>query len=123
MNRPKSVIFNWNHFSDKLTTQEITELKIYYRVYHKKCWAFKQALKRFKKWRLFGNATSVIFGGGGIVAAVVTGGVALVAVSSASLLIQAFMKDVDLKIYLCTYAFQSYQHLLNEIKYIKKWKL
>ena len=63
---------------------------------------------------------SVIFAGGGIVSAVVTGGVALVAVSSASLLIQAFMKhkDVKLKIYLCTYTFQSYQHLLNEIKNI-----
>ena len=120
MNRRKSTIFNWNNFSDKLTTQEITELKIYYRVYHKKCWAFKQALKRFKKWRLFGNVMSVIFAGSGIVSAVVTGGVALVAVSSTSLLIQAFMKhkDVDLKIYLCTYAFQSYQHLLNEIKNI-----
>ena len=46
----------------------------------------------------------------------------MVAVSSTSLLIQAFMKhkDVDLKIYLCTYAYQSYQHLLIRIKDIAR---
>ena len=92
MNRRKSTIFNWNNFSDKLTTQEITELKIYYRVYHKKCWAFKKATKRCKRWRLFGNAMSVIFASGGIVSAIVTHGISLVAISTASLLIQAYMK-------------------------------
>ena len=122
MSRPKSEIFNWNHFSDKLTKEQIEELKSYYKVYHRKCWAFKQATKKFKRWRLFGNVTFVIFAAGGIVSAVVTGGIALVAVSSTSLLIQAFMKhkDVDLKIYLCTYAYQSYQHLLIRIKDIAR---
>jgi len=40
-------IFNWNHISDELTEEHIKELKAYYYTYHKKCWAYKQAAKRF----------------------------------------------------------------------------
>ena len=42
----------------------------------------------------------------------------LIAVSAAPLLIQGWMshKNLDLKIQNCTYAHQSYKHLLNEIK-------
>ena len=59
-----------------------------------------------------------IFGTGGIVAAVATSGISLVAISTASILIQGWMKhkDFDLKIKQCEYAFQTYQHLLNEIR-------
>ena len=118
MNRPKSSIFNWNHFSDKLTSEQVKELKTCYQVYHRKCWAFKKATKKFKRWRLFGNTMSIVFASGGIVSSIVTGGITLVAISTSSLLIQAYMKhkDVDLKIYLCIYAYQSYQHLLIRIK-------
>ena len=41
---------------------------------------------------------SVIFASGGIVSAVVTGGVSLVAVSTGAMLIQAFMKHKDVDI-------------------------
>ena len=49
---------------------------------------------------------------------IATGGISLIAISTAALLIQGWMnhKDLDLKIQNCTYAHQSYQHLLNEIK-------
>ena len=53
-------IFDWNHISEKLTKDQIEELKDYYKSYHKKCWAYKQAMKRFKTWRLIGNSLSVI---------------------------------------------------------------
>lgn len=61
---------------------------------------------------------SILFASGGIVSSIVTGGVALVVVSTGALLIQGYMKhkDVNLKIHLCTYAYQSYQHLLIRIK-------
>ena len=52
-------IFNWNHISSNLTQDQITELKEYYQTYHRKCWAFKQAAKRFKKWKLLGDTLSV----------------------------------------------------------------
>ena len=65
MKEPQKSIFNWNHISDKLTEEQIEELKSYYKTYHKKCWAYKQAVKRFKKWKLLGNSLSIIFASGG----------------------------------------------------------
>ena len=52
MKEPKKSIFNWNHISDELTEEQIEELKSYYHSYHKKCWAYKQALKSFKKMEI-----------------------------------------------------------------------
>ena len=98
--------------------QQTKELKIYYRSYHKKQWCYKAAFKRLKKWKLAGNISSIIFATGGIASAIGTSGVSLVAISTVSVLIQSYMKhkDVDNKIYQCQYAFQTYGHLMNEIK-------
>ena len=114
----KRKIFDWNHISDKLTDDQIMELKTYYHSYHRKCWAFKQALKRFKKWKLLGNSLSIVFASGGLVSSLVTGGIALVTISTVALLIQGWMshKNLDLKIQNCIYAYQSYQHLLISIR-------
>ena len=118
MKESQKNIFNWNHISDELTEEQIEELKSYYHTYHKKCWAYKQALKRFKKHKLLGNSLSIIFASGGLASSIATGGISLVAISTAALLIQGWMshKNLDLKIQNCTNAYQSYQHLLNEIK-------
>ena len=114
----KKSIFSWNHISDSLTEDQIDELKSYYKAYHRKCWAYKQAVKRYKKLKLLGNTVSILTGTGGIISAVITGGIALVAISTCALLIKSYMdfQSLDLKIQYCTYAYQSYQHLLNSIK-------
>ena len=114
----KHKIFDWNYISDKLSEEQITELKKYYHTYHSKCWLYKYALKRLKKWKLLGNSLSVIFASGGIASSVATGGVSLVAISTAALLIQGWMKhkDLDQKIQNCIYAYQSYEHLLSDIR-------
>ena len=114
----KKYIFDWNHISNKLTRGQVDELKSYYKTYHRKCWAFKMAAKRIKKWKLLGNSLSVIFASGGLASAIATGGISLVAISTASILIQTWMKhkNVDLKIHSCTFAYQNYEHLLNEIQ-------
>ena len=114
----KKRIFSWNHISDRLAEDQVDELKSYYKAYHRKCWAYKQAVKRYKKFKLIGNTISVLTGTGGIISAVVTGGIALVAISTCALLIKSYMdfQSLDLKIQNCTYAYQSYQHLLNSIK-------
>lgn len=78
-------IFDWNHVSNDLSDEYIIELKGYYKTYHRKCWAYKRALKRFKKMKLIGNSSSVLFASGGIASAAATGGVALVAVSTVSI--------------------------------------
>ena len=114
----KKKIFSWNHISEKLNENQIEELKSYYITYHRKYWAFKQAAKRFKKLKLLGDTLSVMFATGGIASAIATSGISLVAISTTSVIIQGWMKHkhLDLKIQNCTYAYQSYQHLLNAIK-------
>lgn len=118
MRNQRRSVFNWNHISDKLTKDQIMELKAYYYTYYRKCWAYKQALRRFKQFKLLGNSLSIIFASGGIASSIATGGISLIAISTAALLIQGWMKhqNLDLKIQNCTYAYQSYQHLLNSIK-------
>ena len=118
MKEPRKSIFNWNHISDELTEEQIEELKSYYKSYHKKCWAYKQAFKTFKKWRLLGDSLSIVFASGGLASSIATGGISFFPITTVSLLIQSWMKhkDLDLKIQNCKYAYQSYQHLLNEIK-------
>ena len=118
MIKRRKSIFNWNHISAKLSKEQVNELKSYYKTYHRKCWAYKRAMKKFKKMKLLGNSLSIIFASGGLAASVATGGVALVAISTSAVLIQAWMKhkNLDLKIQQCVYAFQTYQHLLNSIK-------
>ena len=114
----KNKIFDWNYISDKLSEEQITELKKYYLTYHRKCWLYKYALKRLKYWKLLGNSLSVLFASGGIASSVATGGVSLVAISTAALLIQGWMKhkDLDQKIQNCIYAYQSCEHLLSDIR-------
>ena len=117
---PRQNIFNWNHISDELTEEQIEELKSYYKTYHKKCWANKQAAKRFKKWKLLGNSLSIVFASGGISSSIATGGISLVAISTAALLIQGWMKakDLDLNFQNCTYAAKIYQNFINDIIYM-----
>ena len=111
-------IFIWNHISERLSKEQVDELKSYYSTYHKKCWAYKRALKKFKKMKLAGDSLSIIFASGGIAASAATGGIALVAVSAVAMLIQGWMshQTLDMKIQNCTYAYQSYSHLLIMIK-------
>ena len=118
MTDKRTSIFTWNHISERLTKKQIDELKSYYSTYHKKCWAYKKALKKFKKMKLAGNSLSIVFASGGIAASIATGGIALVAVTSVALLIQGWMshQSLDMKIQSCTYAYQSYNHLLIMIK-------
>ena len=76
------------------------------------------SIKKIQKTEITGNSLSIIFASGGVASSIATGGISLIAISTAALLIQGWMshKNLDLKIQNCTYAHQSYQHLLNEIK-------
>ena len=55
---------------------------------------------------------------GGIGSAIGTGGIALVSLGVASTLVQGYVsyKKLDIKIPDCCYVYQSYQHILNQIK-------
>ena len=73
-------IFDLNHISDRLTEDQIEELKVYYTSYPKKQWCYKAAFKRLRKWKLIGDISSVIFATEGITSAVATSGVSLEAI-------------------------------------------
>ena len=45
----KHNIFNWNHVSEKLMENQISELKALYKFYHKKYWLAKMTFNYFKK--------------------------------------------------------------------------
>ena len=118
INERRKSIFNWNHISKNLTEEQIEQLKGYYEVYHKKAWGFKQAYKSYKKKKYIGNSLALMFAAGGISSSIASGGISLIAVSGASILIKGYMEDknYDMKIEQSKYAFQSYDHLLIEIK-------
>ena len=90
-----------------LPTIRFKSLKPYYRAFKKKRWAYTQAVRHYRKWKILGNSLSLAFASGGIASAVATGGEALVAVSTTSMLIQGFMmhKDLDMKIQNSRYAY------------------
>lgn len=113
-------IFNFNYISESLDDHEVQELKSCYITYHRKCWAYKKAYKKFKKWKLVADSLSVIFASGGIATAITTSGIALVAISSVALLIQGYIKhkNLDMNIKSSQNAYQSYTHG----KYDKKFK-
>ena len=114
----KRLIIDFNHISNLLSKEEIDELKAYYMSYHKKMWMYKSAYKRLKKW----DISSIVFATGGIGSSIATSGASLLAISSVSVVIQAYMKhkNIEIRLYQCQYAFQTYGHLLNEIKEIMR---
>ena len=97
-------IFDWNHISDRLSKDEREELKSYYKVYDRKCWAFKRALKRYKLLRYLGNTVSLLSASGGIAMAIATGGISLITISTLALLVKGYIEhqNLDIKIQTCT---------------------
>ena len=65
-----------------------------------------------------GNSLALLLAAGGISSSIVSGGIALIAVSGASILIKGYMehKNYNLTIEQSKDAYQSYDHLLIEIK-------
>ena len=60
MTKRRRSIFNWNHVSENLTEDQISELKALYKFYHKKYWLFKMTFKYFKKAELTCNIGSAL---------------------------------------------------------------
>ena len=82
----------------------------------------QKCIQKIQKMEFAGNISSIVFATGGIASSVATSGASLLAISSVSVIIQAYMKHkkVEIKLYQCQYAFQTYGHLLNEIKEIMR---
>ena len=69
-----------------------------------------------------GNTVSLLTASGGIASAIATGGISLVAISTVAILVKGYMdhQNLDIKIQTCTYAYQSYQHLLIIIENVMR---
>ena len=112
--------FNWNHISKDLSEEQIVELKSYYKLYHRKAFAFKLAYKHYKRCKILGHDLSILFASGGIISSAVTSGLSLIAISSVAIFIQGYLehKNYNFEIRDCEYAYHSYEHLLITIKNI-----
>ena len=118
MDRRES-IFNWNHISENLTEDQISELKALYKFYHKKYWLFKMNFKHFKKAELTCNIVSVFL----VVTGTVAGGltlnpIPLGTISGAGLLLKTFSeaKNYKRKIEMCKFAYTSYEKVLTDLR-------
>ena len=111
-------MINWNHIHKNINKEDELELKAYYMTYHRKCWAYKKAFKKYKKLKYLGNTISLLTASGGIISVIITSGVALIAISGVALVIKTYMEhqNLEVKINNCQYAFQNYNHIMDTIK-------
>ena len=112
-------IFNWNHVSENLTEDRISELKALYKFYHKQYWLHKESFKSFKKKNIACNIGSVVL----IVTGTVAGGVTLNpavlgSISGAGLILKTYseVKNYKRKIEMCKFAYTTYEKVLTHLR-------
>ena len=115
----KHNIFNWNHVSEKLTENQISELKALYKFYHKKYWLAKMTYKYFKKTELacnIGSASLVAIGT--IVGGITLNPIPLGVISGTGLLLKTYseIKNYKRKIEMSKFAYTSYSKVLTDLR-------
>ena len=119
MTKRRKSIFNWNHVSEKLMEDEISELKALYKFYHKKYWLFKMTFKYFKKAELVCNIGSVLLVvTGSVVGAVTLNPIPLGIISGSGLLLKTYSeaKNYKRKIEMCKFAYTTYEKVLTDLR-------
>ena len=111
-------IFDFNHISLDITIEQELELKSYYENCHLKCFLYKKAFQHYKKIKYGCRFVSISLTAGGIASVIVSGGVLGILAALPGIAIETLMdyKNVHNNIITCKYAFQSYQHLMIQIK-------
>ena len=122
MDRRRS-IFNWNHVSEKLTEDQISELKALYKYYHKKYWLSKMTYKYYKKAELacnIGSAFLVVTGT--VVVGVTLNPIPLGVISGTGILLKTFseVKNYKRKIEMSKFAYTSYEKVLTHLRYFMR---
>ena len=114
-----SSIFNWNHVSENLTKNQLSEFKALYKFYHKRYWLFKMTYKYFKKAELTCNIVSALL----VVTGTIVGGVTLNpiplgTISGSGLLLKTYSeaKNYKRKIEMTKFAYTSYEKVLTELR-------
>ena len=112
---------NFNHINKNLTERQISELKNLYQNYHKQYWCYKKMHKKYKKYDLALKLSSVVLTTtGAVVGSVTLNPIFLASVTGSGIFLQTLItqKNFTKKAEACRYGFQSYQKLLNRLKYI-----
>ena len=105
-------------FSIELNREQTDELMGYYKAAHLKWFLYKKAHKYYKLIKYASRLTSGAIAGGGIASVILSGSVLTIISLGASLLIEILLdyKNVNENMNNCKYAYQSYQHLMIQIK-------
>ena len=111
-------IFDFNHISPDLTIEQELELQSYYEICHLKCFLYKKAFQHYKKIKYRCRFVSILLTAGWIASVIVSGGVLGILAAVPGIAIETIMdyKNVHNNIISCHYAYQSYQHLMIQIK-------
>ena len=112
-------IFNWNHVSENLTEDQISELKALYKFYHKKYWLFNMNFKHLNKADLacnIGSALLVVTGT--VVGSVTLNPIPLGIISGLGILLKTYSEanNYKRKIEMCKFAYTSYEKVLTDIR-------
>ena len=112
-------IFNWNHVSENLTEDQISELKALYKFYHKKYWLAKMTYKYFKKTELACNiGSALLVATGTIVGGVTLNPIPIGVISGTGLLLKTYSetKNFKKKIEMSKFAYTSYEKVLTHLR-------
>ena len=115
---PKN-IFNWNHISNELTNDQISELKALYKNYHRlfKCYELKY--KKLKRLKLSLEMTSIgLTIVGSVVGGVTLNPIVIACVAGPGVLIQGYLtkSDLDNRVDRCRFAYKTYEKILVQLK-------
>ena len=112
---------NFNRINKNLNERQIYELKNLYQTYHKQYWCYKHMHKKYKRYNLVLKLSSVVLTTTeAVVGSVTLNPIFLASVASSGVHLQTIItqKNFTKKAEACRYGFQSYQKLLNRLKYI-----
>ena len=115
----KKNIFNWNHISENLTEDQISELKALYKCYHRlhKCYQWKY--KRLRRLKLTLELSSLgLTTVGATVGSITLNPIILGTLAGTGIMIQAYLTKSDLnkRVDRCRFASATYEKILVQLK-------
>ena len=115
----KKNIFNWNHISNDLTEDKISELKALYKHYHRlfKCYQWKY--KKLRRLKLALELSSISLTVVGTITGTITlNPIVIGCVAGPGVIIQGYLTKSDLiqRVERCRFAYTSYEKILVQLR-------
>jgi len=112
-------ILSFNHIDASLPNDEVEKLQNIFKTYHRKCWCYKKAFKRYKCIRIAITTSSMALSCAGIVSTAVTSNPICISIIGAGVAIQGLYKKIEFTLQnkkaMCKFAAASYKKILNNI--------